>query len=160
MGRSLLLIPLLALFLSGEVITLSQEVPVHRSVKHERYITKRVPVQECWEEEVPVEDRSDVVGAIIGGAAGGILGHQVGGGSGKTAATVGGAILGTLIGKNLAEREAQPGYRIVKRCRTRYQEQREAIPEYANYARILGREIVKYSDRPLRSIPVQITIEY
>ncbi|MRJ03132.1 MAG: glycine zipper 2TM domain-containing protein [Epsilonproteobacteria bacterium] len=147
--------------LFGEVMTFTKEVPVYRSEESSRYVSNRVPVEECWDEEVPVEDSgSEMVGAIIGGTAGGILGHQVGGGSGKTAATVGGAIIGTLIGKSLAEREARPGYKIVRRCRTRYRDEQRRIVEYRNYARVLGREIVKYSDRPLRSIPVKITIEY
>ena len=107
------------------------------------------------------DEGSDTLGAIIGGAAGGILGHQVGGGSGKTAATVGGAIIGTLIGKNLAERShVTPGYRRVKRCRTRYKESEETIVEYKNYAKVMGRRIVKYSDRPLRYIRVDVTLEY
>jgi len=155
---------LLAGQLFAEVITFTKRVPVIKSVEVERIITKRVPYEECWEEEVPVdyyEDDSETLGAIIGGAAGGILGHQVGEGSGKTAATVGGAIIGTLIGKNLAERKrVQPGYKLIKRCRTRYKESEERVVEYKNYAKVMGREIVKYSKRPLRYIDVRITLEY
>ena len=151
---------LMASQLFAEVITFTKEVPVVRSVETTRYVVERRPIEECWNEEVPVEDNSDVVGAIIGGAAGGILGHQIGGGSGKTAATIGGAVLGTIVGKNLAEKSARPGYRIIKRCRTRYEERERRVVEYKNYARVMGRQIVKYSDRPLRTIPVKVTIEY
>ncbi len=150
--------------LFGEVIHFAKRVPVYKSVEVRHIVTRKVPYEECWEEEIPVEEydeRSDTLGAIIGGAAGGILGHQVGGGSGKTAATVGGAIIGTLIGKNLAERSrARPGYQRVKRCRTRYKESEETIVEYKNYAKVMGRRIVKYSDRPLRYIRVNVTLEY
>ncbi len=150
--------------LFGEVIHFTKRVPVYKSVEVHRVVTKRVPYEECWEEEVPVdeyEEGSETLGAIIGGAAGGILGHQVGGGSGKTAATVGGAIIGTLIGKNLAERShVRPGYKRVKRCRTRYTEREETIVEYKNYAKVMGRRILKYSDRPLRYIRVDVTLEY
>ena len=156
---------LLAGQLFAEVITFTKRVPVYKSVEVERIITKRVPYEECWEEEVPQDyyedDADETLGAIIGGAAGGILGHQVGAGSGKTAATVGGAIIGTLIGKNLAERsKVRPGYKLIKRCRTRYKESEERVIEYKNYAKIMGREIVKYSKRPLRYINVRVTLEY
>ncbi len=146
--------------LLAEVVTFVKRVPVYKSVEMSRVVTKRVPYEECWEEEVPQESGDDTLGAIIGGAAGGIIGHQVGGGSGKTAATVGGAIIGTLIGKNLAQQSARPGYRLVKRCRTRYKETRERIVEYKNYAKILGRKIVRYSDEPLDYIRVRVTLEY
>ena len=156
---------LLASQLFAEVITFTKRVPVIKSVEVERIITKRVPYEECWEEEVPADyyegDGGETLGAIIGGAAGGILGHQVGAGSGKTAATVGGAIIGTLIGKNLADRDrVRPGYKLVKRCRTRYKESENRVIEYKNYATIMGREIVKYSKRPLRHIDVRVTLEY
>ena len=148
--------------LMAEVITFTKRVPVYKSVEVSRYVTERVPYEECWEEEVPVEygNGDETLGAIIGGAAGGVLGHQIGGGSGKTAATVGGAIIGTLIGKNLAKRREYRDYQIVKRCRTRYKEQRKRIAEYKNYARVMGRTIVRYSDRPLRHIRVRVTLEY
>ena len=146
----------------AESFTFTEYVPVYKSKKIYRVITKRVPFEECWEEEVPLSQSGDdsTVGALIGGVAGGILGHQVGKGSGKTAATIGGAIVGTIVGKNLAERQAAPGYKIVKRCRTRYKESKERIVEYKNYAIFNGQEIVKYSSRSLKEIKVRVTIEY
>ncbi|BCD61561.1 hypothetical protein NitYY0826_C0416 [Nitratiruptor sp. YY08-26] len=148
--------------LYAEVITFTKRVPVYKSVEVSRHVTRRVPYEECWEEEVPVYENSDdeTVGAIIGGAAGGVLGHQIGGGSGKTAATVGGAIIGTLIGKNLANKGSHRDYRIVRRCRTRYKETGERIIEYKNYAKVMGHQIVRYSDKPLHHIRVRVTVEY
>jgi len=40
----------------------------------------------------------DVVGGLLGAAAGGLLGSQIGKGDGRTAAIVGGTILGALVG--------------------------------------------------------------
>src|SRR5436190_5973234 len=60
--------------------------------------------EECWNSrEGRYEPRPDTgnrvgAGAAIGAIAGGVLGHQVGGGRGNDAATVGGAILGGLLG--------------------------------------------------------------
>jgi outer membrane lipoprotein SlyB len=43
-------------------------------------------------------------GAVLGAVAGGVLGHQVGGGTGNTAATVGGAVAGGVIGNEIEKR--------------------------------------------------------
>lgn len=42
-------------------------------------------------------------GALIGAAAGGLLGNQIGSGSGRTAATVGGALLGGAAGSHAGQ---------------------------------------------------------
>ena len=61
-------------------------------------------------------------GAIVGGLAGAILGNQVGGGSGKNAATALGAAIGAITGDRLANRDERGQYestqREVQRCRT------------------------------------------
>jgi outer membrane lipoprotein SlyB len=52
----------------------------------------------------PEQGRGSGVGAVLGGVAGAVVGHQIGGGSGKTAATalgaIGGAVAGNSIEKN------------------------------------------------------------
>jgi len=40
-------------------------------------------------------------GSLIGGATGGILGSHIGGGSGRTAAIIGGTVLGLVVGGNI-----------------------------------------------------------
>ena len=60
--------------------------------------------QRCWVEHVPAapqQSRSNVGAALRGGVIGGILGHQVGGGSGKDLATVGGAVAGAAVGSQV-----------------------------------------------------------
>ena len=44
------------------------------------------------------------VGIIAGGATGAVLGHQVGGGTGKDLATIAGAVGGAYVGKKLEEK--------------------------------------------------------
>ena len=44
------------------------------------------------------------LGAVGGAVAGGVLGHQMGGGTGKTVTTVGGAAAGGLLGNELEKR--------------------------------------------------------
>ncbi|WP_338844498.1 glycine zipper 2TM domain-containing protein [Massilia sp. W12] len=72
------------------------------------------PRQECRTEYVQVERQvnnnatqnnnngaRNTGGAIIGGVAGAILGNQVGGGNGRTAATAVGAIAGAIVGDRI-----------------------------------------------------------
>ncbi|PJM87542.1 glycine zipper 2TM domain-containing protein [Achromobacter ruhlandii] len=61
-------------------------------------------------------DRSSGVGLLPGGALGGVAGNAVGGGTGRTIATVGGAILGALAG-NAVENQVgkNSGYEITVR---------------------------------------------
>ncbi len=148
--------------LQAKVIHFTKYVPVYKSVAIYRVITTREPYEECWEERIPVQEESDdTLGALVGGAAGGILGHQIGRGGGRTAATVGGAIIGTLIGKNLANRSyGSSRYSTQRRCETRYKEHQERRRMYKNFAKVMGRRVVKYSDEPLESIEVHITLRY
>ena len=44
-------------------------------------------------------------GMVVGAVAGGILGNQVGGGSGKVLATVAGAVVGGIVGIGAGERD-------------------------------------------------------
>lgn len=47
---------------------------------------------------------SNALGVVAGGAAGALLGNQIGSGSGKTVATIAGAVGGAYAGKKLQER--------------------------------------------------------
>ena len=78
------------------------------------------PTQHCWVERQQVSEpaRGDrnVGGAIAGALIGGVLGHQVGGGSGKDLATVGGAVAGGVVGSNVGRDGTTMGNRDVQRC--------------------------------------------
>lgn len=58
---------------------------------------------------------SGILGTVIGGAAGGLLGHQIGGGTGQTVATIGGAVAGAVAGNQIEKRagsNTQTVYRV------------------------------------------------
>ena len=57
---------------------------------------------------------------MLGAVVGGVLGHQVGNGTGRDVATAAGAIGGAVVGNNVAGRNAAPGYATqdVQRCQT------------------------------------------
>jgi len=78
--------------------------PVRQSVSH--------PKQVCHDEvvshtEAP-KDQHQIAGTAIGAVAGGLLGHQVGGGKGRTLATVAGAVAGGYAGKRIQENRQHP----------------------------------------------------
>ena len=73
--------------------------------------TVKIPRQQCHDEQVthtkPVKDQNRLIGTGIGALVGGILGHQVGGGSGKTLATVAGAGAGGYAGNKIQQNAQQ-----------------------------------------------------
>ena len=54
------------------------------------------------------------IGAIGGAIAGGVLGHQVGSGSGNTAATSGGAVIGGVVGHQVEQRVRDRQYQAAE----------------------------------------------
>ncbi|AHX12727.1 hypothetical protein CH75_05115 [Dyella jiangningensis] len=63
------------------------------------------PQQVCHDEVVtqhkPVQDTHQIAGTAIGAVAGGLLGNQIGGGKGRTLATVAGAVGGGYAGHEI-----------------------------------------------------------
>jgi len=73
---------------------------------------------ECRNVEVQKNSRDPnrVAGTAIGAVVGGLLGNQVGSGSGKKAATVGGAVAGGAIGRKVqGNNQETKGDRVVER---------------------------------------------
>ncbi len=69
--------------------------------------------------ERPVDDHHRVIGTAIGAVAGGLIGHQIGGGRGKDLATVGGAVAGGYAGNQIQKHCQERKYRTVERVCTR-----------------------------------------
>ena len=109
MKKTLLLAAMAAAFASmgasAESFTDSAQVTSVRATMD------RIPVnrEECWSEQrrgyeertVTRQDNGAPIGTVIGAIAGGVLGHQVGGGRGRDVATAGGAIVGGLVGNQI-----------------------------------------------------------
>lgn len=78
------------------------------------------PERRCWvEREQMPQQHGDInmPGTIVGAVIGGILGHQVGGGTGRDLATVGGVVAGGVVGNHVGRGQSKPGYsRDVQRC--------------------------------------------
>ncbi|MGH8233746.1 MAG: glycine zipper 2TM domain-containing protein [Rhodanobacteraceae bacterium] len=74
-------------------------------------VTTSKPRQVCRDEQVAVpetyKDKNQIGGAVVGGLVGALAGHQVGGGKGKTLATVGGAAAGAFAGHEIQKKHQQ-----------------------------------------------------
>lgn len=62
------------------------------------------------------DNRPVNTGTVLGGLAGGVLGHQIGSGRGNTAATIVGAVGGAVVGTEIEKKHVQGSrYRITVR---------------------------------------------
>lgn len=93
--------------------------PVYADIPRRVCEMKQVTVQvEVADAVKPVERSS--LGMLLGGAAGALLGTQVGGGQGRTIATIGGAAAGAYAGDSVANSsdKAKPGTHLESRTST------------------------------------------
>ena len=143
-----------------EYATITQVQPNYQNVSVPQYRT------DCKIVEVPIyggrsqaSTGDTIVGAIIGGA----IGNQVGGGSGKDAATVLGAIIGADVANKRATQQQQIiGYREEQTCNNvTYYETQEEIKNYTiryEWRGIQGSTFTYNNYRVGDRIPVEITV--
>ena len=109
----------------------ANDVAAEASVQYAKVIsvdpvrkTVNNPKQVCRDEVVthtaPPKDQHQIAGTAIGAVVGGVLGNQVGGGKGKTLATVAGAVGGGYAGKKIQEnrQQGQVTTTTERRCET------------------------------------------
>lgn len=87
--------------------------------------TVKTPRQECRNVTVthrrPVQDENRITGSVLGAVAGGVIGHQFGGGRGKDVATVVGALGGGYAGNQIQLSPESDTYTTTQqRCKTVY----------------------------------------
>jgi uncharacterized protein YcfJ len=85
-------------------------------------------------------------GALLGAVVGGLVGHQIGGGNGRTLATVGGAVAGGYAGRNIDRRHV--GGRITT------QTQRVCHTETRTREKTIGYEVRYNQDGQLKTMRV------
>ena len=126
-------------------------------------VTERVvtPREHCEDVQVqrqaPVQDEHRIGGTAMGAVAGGLLGSTVGGGKGKTLATVAGAAAGGYAGnqvqKNLQQKDVVT--KTERRCRT-VQDTSQKLVGYDVTYRLDGKEgVVRMSAKPGATLPVK-----
>lgn len=123
--------------------------------------TVKEPRQECHDEQVvrqaPVKDQKQVTGTVAGALVGGILGHQIGGGTGKTIATVAGAAAGGYAGNRVQKQmqEKDTVTTMERRCTTVYDRREQQVGYDVTY-RFDGRTTTVRMDRdPGPKLPVR-----
>ncbi|MGE0754996.1 MAG: glycine zipper 2TM domain-containing protein [Alphaproteobacteria bacterium] len=82
-----------------------QRYPRHVRVVHtypQRYVTHSYYNEPSYS-RIHCTNSANPMGLLLGGAGGGILGHQFGKGKGNTAATIGGAVLGAALGNSITQ---------------------------------------------------------
>ena len=119
------------------------------------------PRQQCddlrVQRQAPVQDEHRIAGTAVGAVAGGLLGHTVGGGTGKTLATVAGAAAGGYTG-NQVQKTLQQNDVVTtteRRCRTVNEKSQKAVGYDVTY-RLDGKEgVVRMPSRPGSTLPVK-----
>jgi len=119
------------------------------------------PREECQDvqaqKQAPGQDKNRGAGTVIGGVAGGLLASAIGGGTGKTVATIagaaGGAYAGNKVQKNMQQKDVVTT--TERRCKTVSETTQKLIGYDVTY-RLDGKEgVVRMSFNPGRRIPVK-----
>jgi uncharacterized protein YcfJ len=131
------------------------------------YSEVQVPRTECTTQTVMTEkpasaEKPNMVGVGLGAVAGGLLGHTVGGGNGKTAATVVGAVAGALVGNEVANRsahaQAERAPAEVQNCKTVKETQSRLVGFRVRYE-YHGREFESIvRSNPGSTLPVRLSV--
>lgn len=119
MLKKTILAALCALPIAASAASFSDEARVVRV--QEVFVQENQPVERCYTEQTagaPRDESTSIGGAALGAIAGGILGNQVGGGSGKKIATGVGVIAGAMAGEHIGRntREGGAGPQQARRC--------------------------------------------
>jgi uncharacterized protein YcfJ len=107
--------------------------------------------------QAPVKDPHRITGTAIGAVAGGLLGSTVGGGKGKTVATIGGAAAGGYAGNQVQANMQQKDVTttVERRCKT-VNEKSQKLVGYSVTYRLDGKEgTARTSFKPGATLPVR-----
>lgn len=121
----------------------------------------RTPREVCSDvavtEQAPVKDEHRIAGTAIGAVLGGVVGNQIGGGKGKTLATVagaaGGGYAGNQVQKNMQESDRVT--RMERRCKTVYDTRTRSLGYDVTYKLGDKQDMVRMDHHPGPRIPVE-----
>ncbi len=99
--------------------------PIKESIKQPRQECRNVTLTH----RRPVQDENRIAGSVLGAVAGGVLGHQFGGGRGRDVATVAGALAGGYGGNQVqgAMQDRDTYTTHEQRCKTVYDNQERML---------------------------------
>ncbi|MBI5460562.1 MAG: glycine zipper 2TM domain-containing protein [Gammaproteobacteria bacterium] len=142
---------------------LANKQPAYADVLNVKEITQTVqtPREVCEDVAVtrqkPVKDEHRVLGTVTGALIGGVLGNQVGGGTGKKLATVAGAAAGGYAGNTVQKNmQANDTYTATEqRCQTVTDTHKEVIGYDVSYRLGDTQGKVRMDHKPGDRIPVE-----
>jgi uncharacterized protein YcfJ len=110
MKSQLLAVAAIALASAAAIATPPAEAQSRRS---QHQVCENVEVK-----QINSKDDNRLIGTGVGAVAGGLIGHQVGGGKGKTLATVAGAVGGGYAGNRIqkSHQDKNASYNTERRC--------------------------------------------
>jgi uncharacterized protein YcfJ len=127
----------------------------------EVFETVVTPREQCADVQVkkqaPVKDEHRIAGTAIGAVAGGLIGSQIGGGKGKTLATVGGVAAGGYAGNQVQKNMQQKDVVTTteRQCKTVHEKSQKLVGYNVTY-RLDGKEgTVRTSFKPGDTLPVK-----
>jgi uncharacterized protein YcfJ len=126
---------------------------IKETVKTPREVCEDVAVTR----QAPVQDEHKIAGTAIGAVVGGLLGNQIGGGSGKKVATVAGAAAGGYTGNKVqGNMQARDTYTTTERRCNTVTDSHENVIGY-NVTYMLGDQehTVRMDEKPGSRIPVE-----
>lgn len=115
-----------------------------------------VPRQVCSQENIAVQGNKSGAGAVMGAIAGGAVGNQIGGGSGKAAATALGIFGGAILGDKI-EGTPAPQMQTVQNCRTETMYENRVIGYNVTYEFAGKQYMVQMPRDPGPTIQVNVT---
>jgi uncharacterized protein YcfJ len=125
--------------------------PVTSSWQEPREVCQLVTVQR----QVQVHDDTRAARTLLGAAAGGLLGNQVGGGSGKKVATVVGALAGAQVGSQTAKPTTRTVATTEQQCNTVMETRTRTNGYLVSYEYNGQLATVRASQRPGDYLPVE-----
>ena len=128
-------------------------VEVTEKVRTPREVCNDVAVSE----QAPVKDQHRIAGTAIGAVLGGVVGNQIGGGTGKTLATVAGAAGGGYAGNQVQKnmQESNRVTRMERQCKTVYDTHTRSMGYDVTYKLGDKQEVVRMDHHPGARIPVE-----
>lgn len=115
-----------------------------------------VPHQVCNQETVAVQGNKSGAGALMGAIAGGAVGHQMGSGSGKAAATALGLFGGAILGDKI-EGAPAPQATAVQNCRTETVYENRVVGYNVTYEYAGKQYMVQMPRDPGATVQVNVT---
>lgn len=115
-----------------------------------------VPHQVCNQQQVAVEGQKSGAGAAMGAIAGGVVGNQVGGGSGRAAATALGLLGGAILGDRI-EGAPAPQVQNVQSCHTETTYENRVVGYNVTYEYAGKQYMVQLPRDPGATLPINVT---